>query len=288
MVLKTHITPELLPCSTAAVLARAAAEHGAQASQGSRDVGRTGQGGPERQPLGTTEHHEEQQQRQEGSSLDEQPTSSGEQQWLALLPPGARLVGGVRAPCQLPAPRLAEVREQLLCLLQSGSCKVLVGHGLSKDLGALGMRLEPCNSNSSSSSSSSSISSSNASGGWGTDGALAGQPAATHRLLEPGCGHVRLYDTMSYSGFRGRGGAAKTLAALAAEFLDGRVIQAGGGGHDPEEDAVAVVDLYVRVVDLSYRTEYLTEQMVRRARQRAAEMEEEAEGEEGDGKGQDD
>lgn len=265
VVLKTHIAPELLPGSTAAVLARATAERGVPAGPRGRDDGGPGQGQGGREALPEARRSGDQHQQQEGSSLDEQRTPSGEQQWLALLPPCTRLVGGVRGPLQLPAPRLADVREQLLGLLRSGGCKVLVGHGLSKDLGALGIRLEPCSSIGNSSS---------ASGGWGADGAL-GQPAATHRLLEPGCGGVRLYDTMSYSGFRGRGGAAKTLAALAAEHLDGRVIQAGAGGHDPEEDAVAVVDLYVRVVDLSYRTEYLTEQMVRRAQQRAAEMEEE-------------
>ncbi|KAG2435331.1 hypothetical protein HXX76_007405 [Chlamydomonas incerta] len=75
---------------------------------------------------------------------------------------------------------------------------------------------------------------------------------------------VRTCDTMSFPKFQGRGGLSKTLAVLAKEFL-GRQIQACRGAHDPEEDARAAMDLYVRHVDYECMVEYETRRLLSRA-----------------------
>ncbi|GLC33727.1 hypothetical protein PLESTM_000104700 [Pleodorina starrii] len=150
------------------------------------------------------------------------------------LPAGTRVVGGVPRSALVGAPPLERVRASLLDLLRSGGCRVLVGHGLTKDLRALGV----------------------------------GERATATLRRRHG---VKLYDTMSYGKFRGRGGTARPLARLASELLDGRVIQAGGSGrHDPEEDARAVLDLYVRYVDYSYMVEYETARLLEEHRRRSA------------------
>ncbi|GIL53173.1 hypothetical protein Vafri_8851, partial [Volvox africanus] len=155
------------------------------------------------------------------------PTEGGE----GGLPLGTRIVGGVPRAALTGAPSLTQVRDMVSELLRRG-CRVLVGHGLTKDLRALG---------------------------------IGDRAAATLRRRYS----VRLYDTMSYGKFRGRGGTARSLAWLAAEFLDGRKIQAAGPGcHDPEEDARAVLDLYVRYVDYSYLVEYETARILAEHRRR--------------------
>ncbi|EFJ45313.1 hypothetical protein VOLCADRAFT_94404 [Volvox carteri f. nagariensis] len=175
------------------------------------------------------------------------PDSEGGDGKEGQLPAGTRIVGGVPRAALVAAPPLSRVREMVLELLCSGGCRVLVGHGLTKDLRALGI----------------------------------GERVATALRRRHG---VRLYDTMSFSKFRGRGGTARSLARLAAEFLDGRRIQNGtaaagakgagggsaGGRHDPEEDARAVLDLYVRYVDYSYMVEYETARMLEEYRRRSS------------------
>ncbi|KAG2494134.1 hypothetical protein HYH03_007772 [Edaphochlamys debaryana] len=82
------------------------------------------------------------------------------------------------------------------------------------------------------------------------------------------CTGLVLYDTMSFPKFQGRGGTARTLKQLARELL-GRSIQASPGRHDPEEDAIAVADLYVRHVDYELMAEWQAEQLLREWRARS-------------------
>ncbi|PNW86302.1 hypothetical protein CHLRE_02g081000v5 [Chlamydomonas reinhardtii] len=136
-----------------------------------------------------------------------------------------RVVGGVREAALCNAPCLAEVQQQLLALLREGRCKVLVGHGISKDLQSLGIDEEA-------------------------------------DLRAHG---VKTFDTMSFPKFQGRGGMSKALAVLAREFLGGRQIQTRRGAHDPEEDARAAMDLYVRHVDYDCMVEYETQRLLSQA-----------------------
>jgi DNA polymerase III epsilon subunit-like protein len=77
---------------------------------------------------------------------------------------------------------------------------ILIGHGLSKDLHALG--------------------------------------------LEDVAARLPCYDTMTFPGFQGRGGCSKSLKKIAKEIL-ALDIQKQGATHDPEEDARAVMDLFM-------------------------------------------
>ncbi|PNH03139.1 hypothetical protein TSOC_010842 [Tetrabaena socialis] len=146
------------------------------------------------------------------------------------LPAGARFVGGVPLSALGGAPSLEEARAALLGVLRSGGCRLLVGHGLTKDLTALGIDAD-------------------------TD-------------LRDALG-VRVYDTMSCGKFQGRGGAARPLAVLAREFL-GRGIQQARA-HDPQEDAWAAAELYVRHVDYEYMVEYETARIMASLPPRSAE-----------------
>ncbi|GAX81261.1 hypothetical protein CEUSTIGMA_g8693.t1 [Chlamydomonas eustigma] len=114
-----------------------------------------------------------------------------------LRPAVERSTGGVPLARLHGAPSLEQVASQILELWDG---RILIGHGLSKDLHALG--LADC---------------------------TAGMPS---------------YDTMTFEGFQGRGGCSKSLKKLAKEHL-GLDIQKHGVLHDPEEDANAVMNLYM-------------------------------------------
>ncbi|MEW5297849.1 MAG: hypothetical protein WDW36_001028 [Sanguina aurantia] len=84
------------------------------------------------------------------------------------------------------------------------------------------------------------------------------------------------YDTTSYAPFQGKSGSARTLQQLARTHLT-REIQPAGRGHDPQEDACAVMDLYVKYMESNNRnTSYedlvalYSHQMIERAREAAA------------------
>jgi hypothetical protein len=121
---------------------------------------------------------------------------------------GWRAVGGVPPRAwRGAAPPLAEARATLAALLAG---RVVVGHNLPKDLGALGLD-------------------------------LAAVPAALRR-------DTMRFATLQ--GGRGRGRHGRALAALAAERLGRAIqVRAGGRGrgarHDPAEDAAAALDLYL-------------------------------------------
>jgi hypothetical protein len=120
---------------------------------------------------------------------------------------GWRAVGG--APPRAwrgVAPPLAEARAALAALLAG---RVVVGHNLPKDLGALGLDLKAV-------------------------------PAALRRDT------MRF---AALQGGRGRGRHGRALAALAAERLGRAIQAGGrgrGARHDPAEDAAAALDLYLR------------------------------------------
>ncbi|KAG2446791.1 hypothetical protein HYH02_008351 [Chlamydomonas schloesseri] len=163
-------------------------------------------------------------------AVDATESTAVELDGAAEGPEGARcrVVGGVRAAALRGAPSLAAVRQQVLSLMRAGGCRVLVGHGIGKDLQSLGIEEEA-------------------------------------DLRAHG---IQTFDTMSFPKFQGRGGLSKTLAVLAEEFLDGRRIQRAT--HDPEEDARAAIDLYVRHVDYEYMVEYETRRVLSRAAAAAA------------------
>jgi len=117
------------------------------------------------------------------------------------LPPGARCIGGVRPEDYAAAPPAGRVAEQVAQLLRG---RLLVGHGLAKDLAALG---------------------------------LGGAPGLCQ------------YDTMAFPPFQNAAGNARSLAALAAQHLQVRQLQAPGRPHDPRVDAAAAMRLYVLLVE---------------------------------------
>eukprot|EP00879_Flechtneria_rotunda_P007678 GHRR01008051.1.p1 GENE.GHRR01008051.1~~GHRR01008051.1.p1 ORF type:complete len:429 (+),score=108.12 GHRR01008051.1:504-1790(+) len=157
--------------------------------------------------------------------------------YINALVPGAKHYGGVPLECCMSAPPLAEVKQHIQQNLQG---KMLVGHNLAKDLAALG-------------------------------------------LSHP---QYLRFDTMTHPAFQNRAGNSKNLKQLARVFLgvkiqhqirrqiqrqgnttkskkqqqrqqgsnhvqqkqQGAQLHVSRSGHDPEEDAVAVMKLYQQVV----------------------------------------
>lgn len=140
-------------------------------------------------------------------------------------PPAWCHVGGV-APgsCSgecTPAAALAD----LLRVLEG---RLVVGHGVVRDMAALGMAAAPAAAGPS---------------GLYTLSETAARAGAAAPVPAPprapvGTGPLAAYDTKAFPGFQGRSGAARSLAHLARKHL-GRTIQAGAGPRAPQRPHAA-------------------------------------------------
>lgn len=157
-----------------------------------------------------------------------------------------RGIGGVRLKALQGAPSLSQVADQVRELWHG---RLLVGHGVAKDLKALGVDVElsDCSNDTTGSASSGVYYDTITFPEFQSKVSLVGSLAQERCLPVPAIQPKEHLCTSQATSHWTQGGTAYSLKRLAKERL-GQNIHAPGALHDPEVDARVVLRLYMEVV----------------------------------------